>query len=206
MRAFKCKSVKGKLTLGKAVLMETCNVISSGGLIVYPTETIYGLGCDPWNEDAVEKLFAVKRREKDAPISIAVPSIYALTMYAEFDDKAIEFCARHLPGPVTVVLKATDTAPPWLVSKDGLIGLRVPNHPIANELLRFLGPLTSTSANRHGDPPPVTCEESMAKLGDDVGVYVDGGPCKVAKESTVVDLSAGERRIIRMGAIPEEEL
>jgi len=183
-----------------------CRVLAAEGLVVYPTDTVYGLGVDPFNDTAVEKAFKVKGRDRKLPLSMAVLSIGGVARYGHLDAHARQFCAKHMPGPVTVLLKATSSAPHSLVSRGDLIGLRVPDHTVALQLLKAFGPVTATSANRHGGPSPIICEEAARQLGGDVDIYIDAGPCALGKESTVVDLSGGGIRIIRAGAIPEEDL
>jgi len=206
MKVMKCRKVGGKFRLGKVALTEAHEVIASGGLVVYPTETVYGLGADPFDEDAVKRVFKVKRRPASMPISMAVPTPEALWFYGVFDKHSRDFCEKHMPGPITILLRATSLAPPSLLSKGRLLGLRVPDHPVAAQLLRAYAPLTATSANRHGRRPPTTCAEAVNQLGNDVDIYIDSGPCRYGQESTVVDLSGGETSIIRRGALSEQAL
>lgn len=206
MQVIKCRKIGGEFRLGKAVLTKTCEVIASGGLVVYPTETVYGLGADPFDEDAVKRVFKVKRRPSSGPISMAVPTPEALWFYGVSEEHSREFCEKHMPGPITVLLRATSLAPPSLLSKGRLLGLRVPNHPVATQLLKMYSPLTATSANRHGRPPPTTCGDAVDQLGNDVDIYIDSGSCRYGQESTVVDLSGGETTIIRRGAMSKQAL
>lgn len=206
MQVMKCRKVGGDFRLGRAALAEVLGVIASGGLVVYPTETVYGLGADPFDEGAVKRVFKVKRRPASMPISMAVPTPEALWFYGVFDERSRDFCEKHMPGPVTVLLSATSLAPPSLLSKSRLLGLRVPDHPVAVQLLKAYSPLTATSANRHGRQPPTTCAEAMDQLGKDVDIYIESGPCRYGQESTVVDLSGGETSIIRRGALSEQAL
>lgn len=205
-QVFRCKKIGGVFELSRVHVDATREVLAAGGLVVYPTETVYGLGADAFNEAAVGKVFRVKRRESQMRVSMAVMSIGSLSRYGLFDASAREFCMKHMPGPVTVLLKATPSAPHSLISAEDLIGLRIPDHPVALQLLKAFGPITATSANRHGGPAPVACEDAAEQLGGDVDIYIDAGPCAFGKESTVVDLSGGGTRVIRKGAIPEEEL
>jgi len=206
MRVIKCRKIGDERRLSMAAREEVCRVISDGGLVVYPTETVYGIGADPFQEEAVKKVFAAKRRPKSMPISIAVPSHEAIWFYSVFDEQSKRFCSSHLPGPVTVLLRANSLAPPGLVSKDGIIGFRVPDHPVALDLLSVCSPLTATSANRHYHQPPATCDEAIEQLGEDVDVYIDAGSCRYGRESTVVELKDGKTRVIRQGAISAEDL
>ena len=205
-RVLRCTKGDEGLQLSRGDMDVACRVLKVGGLVVYPTDTVYGLGVDPFNEAAVERAYKVKGRDRKLPLSMAVLSIGGVARYGHLDANARQFCARHMPGPVTVLLKATSSAPHSLVSQGDFIGLRVPEHPVALQLLKAFGPVTTTSANRHGGPSPITCEEAARQLGGDVDIYIDAGPCALGKESTVVDLSGGGTRIIRAGAIPQEEL
>ncbi len=206
MRIITCRRVGGEVRLAKRALSDLHDVLASDGLVVYPTETVYGIGADPFSEEAVKRVFKAKRRKMDMPISMAVPSLEALWFYGVIDEVSKQFCEKHMPGPVTVILRATSLAPPSLVSKGRLIGLRVPDHPVAIQVLRTYAPLTATSANRHGRPPPTSCDEAIRQLGQDIDIYVDAGPCRHGRGSTVVDLSSGQTRIIRRGALSEEAL
>ncbi len=206
MRTFKCRKIGNKFTIDKSILSEVHRAVRAGELVVYPTETLYGLGGDPFNEHSVERVRSVKGRSADLPISMAVSSLESLWFYGLPHESAILFCKKHLPGPVTVLLKATSLAPPTLVSHEGLVGLRVPNNPITIQILRATGPLTATSANQHGSQAPTNCNEAIEQLGEKVSIYVDAGPCEYGRESTVVDLSSDKIRVIRHGALPEEDI
>src|SRR2546423_1279086 len=177
------------------------DILGAGGLVVHPTDTEYGLAADPFQAGAVEKLYAAKSRPRDLPVSISVADVGDVFRFGQRTAIAEAFCAKNLPGPYTVVLSATSEAPQAIVSKDGLIALRVPAHPISRLLAKSFGPVTSTSANRHGQPAPSTCEDAREQLGDRVDLYVDGGPTLLGGESTVVDLSGPRAKILRQGPI-----
>ncbi len=179
------------------------DTLRRSGLVVHPTDTVYGLAADPFQEAAVARAFEAKGRPTDLPLSIAVADVPDVFRFGVSTPLAESFCGKNLPGPYTVLLQATPEAPRSLVGKDGLIGLRVPNHPIPRLLAKAYGPITSTSANRHGRPSPATCEEARAQLGDSVDVYVDAGPTPLGLESTVVDLHGAKARILRQGAVPK---
>jgi len=178
------------------------DVLRGGGLVVYPTDTAYGLGADPFQEKAIDRLFTTKSRPRDQPLSIAVADVPEIFRFGEPTPIAEAFCAKNLPGPYTVVLRATPQAPRPIVSKDGQIALRIPGHPIPRLLSKAIGPITSTSANRHGQPSPRTCEAAREQLGDGVDLYLDGGPTPLGGESTVVDLSGKRANILRQGTLP----
>ena len=169
-------------------------VLSRDGIIVYPTETVYGLGADALSEDAVLKVYEAKNRPVGKPISIAVSDMDMLTAVAVVDAAARAFIERFLPGPVTVVLPAKSCLPAILTGGTGLIGIRWPDHEVALAIIaRFDSPITATSANVSGDIPPTRPGE--VSVPNDY--LVDGGELP-GTPSTVVDLSA--RRILRKGA------
>jgi L-threonylcarbamoyladenylate synthase len=206
MRTIAGRMKGGHWTLSREDYEAVCAALEAGNLIVYPTDTLYGLGCDPFEDRAVERLYEMKRRPAEQPIALAVSSPEQVSLYGHMGPLAATFCARHLPGPVTVLLRATNAAPPALVSAEGLIGIRVPDHSVATAIARAFGPVTTTSANLHGGPSPATCEEARDQLGDAVELYVDCGPTRHGKESTIVDLSGDQTKVIREGALRRDEL
>lgn len=169
-------------------------VLRRDGLIVYPTETVYGLGADALSEDAVLKVYEAKNRPLSRPISIAVSDMDMLGAVAVLDEAARAFIERFLPGPVTVVLPAKSCLPAILTGGTGLVGIRWPDHEVALAIIaRLDSPITATSANVSGEIPP-TRPEDVYVPNDYV---VDGGELP-GTPSTVVDLTT--RRILRKGA------
>lgn len=169
-------------------------VLSHDGLIVYPTETVYGLGADALSEDAVMRVYEAKNRPVGKPISVAVSDMDMLDAVAVVDDLSRAFIEQFLPGPVTVLLPAKSCLPAVLTGGTGLIGIRWPDHEIALAIIsRFDAPITSTSANISDDIPPTRPEEVSVPHD----YLVDGGDLP-GTPSTVVDLST--RRILRRGA------
>ncbi len=195
------QSLGTKYLLDPAALGRIRDILGAGGLVVHPTDTVYGLAADPFHAGAIEKLYAAKSRPRDLPVSISVAGVGDVFRFGQRTAIAEAFCAKNLPGPYTVVLRATTDAPRTVVSKDGQIGLRVPAHPIPRLLAKAFGPVTSTSANQHGQPAPSTCDQAREQLGDRVDLYVDGGPTPLSGESTVVDLSGSRAKILRQGPI-----
>lgn len=191
-----------KYVLDAAALDYVRETLRRGGLVVHPTDTVYGLAADPFQEAAVDRAFAAKARPRELALSMAVAEVGDVFRFGAKTPLGEMFCAKNLPGPFTVVLTATSVAPRALVSKDGAIGLRVPNHPIPRLLAKAYGPVTSTSANRHGRPSPTTCEDAADQLGDAVDLYLDAGPTPLGQESTVVDLRGPKAKILRQGALP----
>lgn len=188
-----------KYLLDAKALDRIREVLRSGGLVVYPTDTAYGLAADPFQEKAVDRAYTAKARPRDQPVSIALAEVNDIFRFGERTPIAEAFCTKNLPGPYTVVLHATGEAPRPVLSKDGGIALRIPAHAIPRLLAKAFGPITSTSANLHGTPSPRTCSEAEGQLGDRVDLYVDGGPTPLGGESTVVDVSGSRARILRAG-------
>lgn len=195
------QSLGTKYVLDAAAMDRIRGVLRAGGLLVYPTDTAYGLGADPFQPAAVERLYEVKGRPRDEPVSIAVADLAEVFHFGERTPLAEAFCAKNLPGPFTVVLRATRHAPRSIVSKGDGIAVRIPNHPIPRLLAKAYGPVTATSANRHGQPSPETCAAAREQLGDRVGLYLDGGPTSLGGESTVVDLTGPRPKILRQGTV-----
>jgi L-threonylcarbamoyladenylate synthase len=196
------QSLGTKYVLDAEALGRIRGLLADGGLVVHPTDTVYGLAVDPFQAEAVERVYAVKARPRDQPISIAVADVSDVFRFGETNPIAEAFCGKNLPGPYTVVLRGSSQAPRSILSKDGRIGLRVPAHPIPRLLAKSYGPITATSANRHGHPSPVTCGDAREQLGDGVDLYIDGGPTPLGGESTVVDLSGARPKILRQGVLP----
>jgi L-threonylcarbamoyladenylate synthase len=173
-------------------------ILSHDGLVVYPTDTIYGLGADALSEEAIEKVYAAKQRPYGMPISIAVSDEDMLAAVSRIDSFSRDFVKRFLPGPVTVVVPARKSIPPTLTGGTGVIGIRWPASELALELVhRFDSPVMATSANLHGAKDPVTPDEVTVPRD----FTIDGGRLP-GTPSTVVDLTT--RMIIRRGAMADE--
>lgn len=183
-------------------------VLRRGGLVALPTETVYGLAADAENELAVRRIFAVKGRPATHPLIVHVPEASALERWAsEVPQGARRLAEAFWPGPLTLVLRRSDRASDAVTGGQETVALRVPAHPIALELLRrFGGGLAAPSANRFGSVSPTTAEHVRADLGSEVDLILDGGPCTVGVESTIVDLSGTAPAILRPGGLPGEEI
>ncbi len=175
--------------------------LAKGGLVVHPTDTVYGLAADPFQEAAVERVYAVKDRPRELALSMAVAEVDDVFRYGVQTPLAENFCRKNLPGPYTIVLRATPAAPKPLVNRQGLVGIRIPDHPIPRLLAKAYGPVTTTSANRHGQPSPTSCDEAKAQLGEAVDLYIDAGPTPLGTESSVIDLSGPKAKVLRQGAV-----
>ncbi|MEW5937737.1 MAG: L-threonylcarbamoyladenylate synthase [Candidatus Thermoplasmatota archaeon] len=184
-------------------LTEVVQVVLEGGLIVYPTDTLYALGCDPRCENAVAALRRLKGKESGTPISVAFDSIERALAWTEPSMELRRIAERYLPGPVTLVVQASDRAPPGILH-EGAIGIRVPDDPMVQRLLRACGPLTATSANLHGEPPPSSLIEVSEKILEGVEISLDGGSTRCSMPSTVLRLSERGVEVLRIGALPLE--
>ena len=185
---------------------EAAEIIRGGGLVVYPTETVYGLGCDPFNPQAVERLLRVKGREKN-PLPVAAASIEKAREVAQFTPLAERLASRLLPGPLMFILKTRAAFPQGVTCGLETIGIRIPDHPVALRLAELSGGyLVSTSANKSGSPPPREAGEASAQIGGEVELILDGGPSPLGRPSTVLDLTSKKARILREGPIPLERI
>lgn len=179
-----------------------------GGVVVYPTETLYGLGVDATNEYAVRKLAALKGREDGKPISVLVSDDAMLaTVVASISPRAQTLMRRFWPGPLTLALPAKPGLSPLLTAGGATIGVRCSSHPLAAALVAGLGrPVTTPSANPAGAAPPVSLVQARAYFADAVDAYVDGGTLSGGVGSTVVEPDTPEPKMIREGAIPASDI
>ena len=171
-------------------LDRAAEAIRDGRLVVYPTETVYGLGADALDPAAVESVFAAKERPRDDPISLAVPSVEAALEYVSVDPIERSFMHAFLPGPVTVVLEKRDVVPDVLTGGRERVGVRVPDHDIALGLLERAAPITATSANVSGNPSVTDLDDLEEAMAAAAAVLLDGGETP-GTGSTVVDVAAG---------------
>ncbi len=179
-----------------------------GGLVAFPTETVYGLGADASNSDAVARIFKVKGRPIGHPLIVHVASAEHLDRWArEIPDAAWDVAKRSWPGPLTLILKRAHDVPDLITGGQDTIGLRVPAHPVAHALLtEFGGGVAAPSANRFGRISPTTAAHVREDLGAAVDLVLDGGACSLGVESTILDLSGDRPRLLRPGSITPQEL
>lgn len=182
--------------------------LRQGRLVAFPTETVYGLGADAENVGAVARIFAVKGRPKDHPLIVHIASAQELPRWAaEVPEAAARLAAACWPGPLTLLLRGAARVPTATTGGLDSVGLRVPAHPVALELLRrFGGGVAAPSANRFGRVSPTTAAHVRADLGDDVDELLDGGACAVGVESTILDLTAARPVLLRPGGITAERI
>jgi len=184
------------------LLARAAAAVEAGGLVVYPTETVYGLGADALDPDAVAAVYDAKRRDRDDPVSMAVPDVATAAAHARLTDRERRFARRFLPGPVTLVVERGPGIPDVLTGGRDRVGVRVPDHPTALSLLERAAPVTATSANVSGRPSARRVADLDPEIRDAASVVVDDGETPGGTGSTVVDVARGE--VIRAGATVDE--
>ena len=186
----------------------SAEIIRRGGLVSVPTETVYGLAGDGMNPEAVKRIYEVKGRPAVKPLSLMVSGKDEMCRYAaEVPDAAVYLAEKYWPGPLTIVLKAKDAIPDIVLAGGKTVGLRCPDHPLTLQLIRESGTaLAAPSANLSGGKSPVCAEDVLAVFDGQIEAVIDGGPCALKIESTLIDLSAKPYRVLRAGAVSEEEL
>lgn len=192
-----------------AAIARAAQVLQDGGLVAFPTETVYGLGADALASEAVAKIFAAKGRPADNPLIVHVADVDAArTLVRSFPPLAEQAAAAWWPGPLTLVLpRARARVPDATTAGQDTVAIRVPAHPAALALLRACGrPLAAPSANRSGRPSPTRAEHVLADLGGRVELILDGGPTLHGLESSVLDLSGARPLLLRRGAVTLEQL
>ena len=196
-----------------AAMGDAAKVLADGGLVAFPTETVYGLGADACNELAVAGIYSVKGRPADHPLIVHIASMDSLGDWAEdVPAYAIALARDFWPGPMTLVVKRSELASDFITGGQDTVGVRVPNHPVALGLLEAFAKaggmgVAAPSANRFGHVSPTTAQAVSDELGDylaDGDLILDGGACTVGVESTIIDCTGQSPRILRPGAITEE--
>ena len=189
-------------------VQEAAAILRRGGLVAFPTETVYGLGADAENPEAVARIFATKGRPANHPVIVHIGCAEQLEHWAaDIPPLAWQLVQRFWPGPLTLILKRHARVSDAVTGGQDTVGLRVPDHPVALALLAaFGGGIAAPSANRFGRLSPTAAAHVRAELGDTVDYILDGGPCQVGIESTILDLSGGYPRQLRPGAITPAEI
>lgn len=189
-------------------LTAAVDAIRAGRLVGMPTETVYGLAADATDAAAIAQIFAVKNRPADHPLIVHLADPSDLDEWApDASDTARVLAATCWPGPLTLIVPRSDRLPPEVAGGRDTVGLRVPAHPLARELIRLAGrPVAAPSANRFGAVSPTTADHVRSDLGDDVDVVLDGGACPVGVESTIVDTTVTPVQILRAGAISADDV
>jgi L-threonylcarbamoyladenylate synthase len=185
------------------VLQDAAGCLREHGLVAFPTETFYGLGANAMDRESVRRVFEVKGRSESKPLLVLVDSVtMAESLASEVSNAARGLMNRYWPGPLTLVFRAVPGIPSELTAGTGTIGIRMPGHRVALELVRVFGlPITAPSANPSGEPPPTTAQAVLEKLTGSVDLILDGGPTAGGLPSTVLDVSVSPPRLLRQGAV-----
>jgi L-threonylcarbamoyladenylate synthase len=187
-------------------ILTASRIVSKGGVVVYPTETVYGLGCDPFNIEAVKRVFEVKG-ERIKPPPILASSIDHVEKIAYMSQEGKKVAEKFWPGPLTLVFPKRLVLPDIVTCNADSVGVRIPKHDVALQLISLSnGLLIGTSANRTGEKPPRTVQEATQQLKEEVDVFLDGGPTTLGKPSTVADFTSKKPRILREGPISLKEI
>lgn len=190
------------------MIEEAVKVLRAGGLVAFPTETVYGLGADARSERAIARIFEAKGRPANHPLIVHVSSAGHVDAWTrDVPDAARELMARFWPGALTLILRKREGVLDALTGGQGTVGVRVPDHPLALELLRAFGDgVAAPSANRFGSVSPTTAAHVALELGERVDLILDGGACRVGVESTIIDLSGDAPALLRPGGVPVEAI
>ena len=189
-------------------IAEAAAILKNGGLLGIPTETVYGLGANALNEDAVLHIFEAKGRPQDNPLILHIPDVSWLTRYCEnVPDSAYALAERFWPGPLTMILPKKDIVPLRTTGGLDTVGIRCPDHPITLEIIRAADvPVAAPSGNTSGRPSPTTALHMMEDMNGKIDGIFDGGACRVGVESTIIDLTVTPPRLLRPGGLPLEKL
>lgn len=206
---YDCTDSTNRATIDEAAAAAR-RALEAGSCIVLPTDTVYGIGADAYNADAVQRLLDAKGRGREKPPPVLISDAHFVKALAvEVPDQAIALVEALWPGALTIICKANEHLRMDLGETNGTVGLRVPDHELTRELLRQTGPLAVSSANKTGRPPALTCDDAIAQLDDSVAVYLDGGELNgtEGKPSTMVDFTHTDTgEILRLGAISLDTL
>jgi L-threonylcarbamoyladenylate synthase len=190
------------------VIESAAEAIRRGELVAFPTETVYGLAADAFNEKAVARVFEVKERPANNPLPVQIASLDGVPrLAAEIPDAALRLMDTYFPGPLTIVFRASGEVSELITAGTGKVGIRMPDHPVALALILAAGtPIVAPSANTSGEPPPTTADEVFAYLDGRIEMILDAGPTQLKIASTVVDVTESPPRILREGSITAETL
>jgi len=181
--------------------------LAAGGVVVFPTDTVFGIAANPTVTGATGRIFAAKRRSREVTLPVLVAGLDQARDVAALDARAEALAARYWPGPLTLVLARSESSRRWELGEErATVGVRVPDHPVALAILRRTGPLAVTSANVSGEPTPVDLDGVLVSLGDHLAVAVGWGPAPRGRASTVVDLTGPVARLVREGEISAADI
>ena len=194
--------------ISKEAITRAGDIIKNGGLVAFPTETVYGLGGDGLNRESSMKIYEAKGRPSDNPLIIHIADIKDLfTITTNVSDKALALAEKFWPGPLTMILPKSNIIPNEVCAGLDTVAIRMPSHPIAHEIIKKCGfPLAAPSANTSGKPSPTTAAHVMNDMDGKIAAVVDGGSCSVGVESTVVTLACPVPRVLRPGGVTPDQL
>ena len=194
-----------KVSCNKEGIEKASQIVSQGGIMIFPTDTVYGIGCNPYNKEAVEKIYKIKSRDIMKSVPILTYSIETAEKIVEFDQFTKKIVEKFWPGPLTVILKVTDKKIKESLNLENKIAIRVPDHKCTLELLKKCNFLVGTSANISGDLPYTDPEECLKNL-ENYDVFVDGGIITSKGESTIIEIENEQIKIIREGSLTKDEI
>ena len=194
-----------KVSCDKEGIEKASKIISQGGIVIFPTDTVYGIGCDPYNKASIEKIYKIKSRDIIKSVPVLTYSIETAERIAQFDQLAKKIVKKFWPGPLTIILKVTDEKIKKSLNLENKIAIRVPNHKCTLELLKRCNYLVGTSANISGDLPYTNPEECLKKM-QNYDVFVDGGIITSDGESTIIEIENDKIKIIWEGYLTKEEI
>lgn len=179
------------------LISEAIDIMADGGVILYPTDTVYGLGANIFNNDAVERIYAIKKRDQSKPLSVLVQDIESLELIADLNRSSREIINKWLPGPFTFILNKKNVVSPY-VSASSKVGVRIPDYKIACSLASLF-PITTTSANLTNEDTLSNPQDILKQIGSDIDLVIDVGNLDKARPSTVIDLSSSKPTLVRNG-------
>jgi len=194
-----------KVQCNEEGILNASEIIKSGGIAVFPTDTVYGIGCNPYLKESVDKIYKIKNRDRSKPLPLLVYSVEMAEKIVSFDEKTKRIIERFWPGALTVLLKSTDENLKESLGIEDKIAIRVPNSRCILNLLQRVGVLVGTSANISGEKSFTNPEDCSVEL-EEYGVFVDGGTIESKGESTIIEVTDGQIKILREGAISKEEI
>ena len=189
-------------------LKEPAEIIKQGGIVVFPTETVYGIGSNGIDSNAIEKLYKIKKRPHNKPISLLVSDIHMVNLVAkEITDIEYKIMEKFFPGPLTIILKKKECVPDILTAGNDTVGIRMPSGKIAKKLIEYVGkPIATSSANISGKQSETNIKKIMEKFKGQVDYFIDGGESEIGIASTVIQVIDGIPNILREGSISIEEI
>ena len=183
----------------KKVILAAVKALKSGKLIIFPTETVYGLAADPFNKKAVEKLLKLKKRPRGKPLQLLISDIKQIkSLVKKIPAHVKKIIKRSWPGPLTLILPKKRTIPDFVAGNLNTVGIRMPDHPVALELIRSFGaPIAATSANISGQKPPKTAKQAIRSIKKGIALVIDSGKAKLGKSSRVLDATKKKMKLLR---------